>query len=422
MRRIEALLILCTAITLHSLVSCESKVPPSCDLSSRLEIARSLPPLERVPTIVIWDLHRKLSNNWQGYLRHIEMYDEWFMKGRTDLTCPVRCNITHELSPSTLRAAEAIVWWNRYTWVQRQFEDIWGGPLDSRCPEQRWYYTATEAKEMNNWILRYPPGGIMHMEVSYRKFTPGVFWLNVYDNDFDIIHSLKQPPTIAVNATRENRGKQAAVGAWMSACHPPWRIDNMKEMQKYIAIDSFGSCAHNKDVPPHWTHGETDIYVGRANQKVSIMRQRYKFVISFENQRLNDWVTEKFFAPILIGILPIYDGAPNIDLYNPAPKYVKKKPYLLVSDYPNLKALAEYIDYLDRNDTAYLEHMEFRNHFDDINPIWKNELDQHGYFYHPCKLCQHVHHHFYGTPIANLTRQHILPLHLRNPVKDKEEL
>ena len=45
--------------------------------------------------------------------------------------------------------------------------------------------------------------------------------------------------------------------------------------------------------------------------------RQYKFVIAFENSRANDYVTEKFYDPLLAGAVPIYLGAPNIETFAP---------------------------------------------------------------------------------------------------------
>lgn len=39
---------------------------------------------------------------------------------------------------------------------------------------------------------------------------------------------------------------------------------------------------------------------------------RYKFVIAFENSVCDDYITEKLWTPLRVGIVPIYFGAPNI--------------------------------------------------------------------------------------------------------------
>lgn len=42
---------------------------------------------------------------------------------------------------------------------------------------------------------------------------------------------------------------------------------------------------------------------------------RYKFVIAYENSVCTDYITEKIWRPLALGIVPIYFGAPNIEVY-----------------------------------------------------------------------------------------------------------
>lgn len=41
---------------------------------------------------------------------------------------------------------------------------------------------------------------------------------------------------------------------------------------------------------------------------------RYKFVIAYENSACDDYITEKLWRPLMLGVVPIYFGAPNIQV------------------------------------------------------------------------------------------------------------
>lgn len=41
---------------------------------------------------------------------------------------------------------------------------------------------------------------------------------------------------------------------------------------------------------------------------------RYKFVISYENSACDDYITEKLWRPLSLGVVPIYFGSPNIQV------------------------------------------------------------------------------------------------------------
>lgn len=41
---------------------------------------------------------------------------------------------------------------------------------------------------------------------------------------------------------------------------------------------------------------------------------RYKFVIAYENSVCSDYLTEKIWRPLTLGVVPVYFGAPNIEV------------------------------------------------------------------------------------------------------------
>jgi hypothetical protein len=66
--------------------------------------------------------------------------------------------------------------------------------------------------------------------------------------------------------------------------------------------------------------------------------------------------------------VPIVDGPPTYEGYIPT-----KRSVIYMDAYPNPKDLADYIQYLDGNDTAYLEYLSFRR--DAINIAPKDRLE-----------------------------------------------
>jgi len=77
------------------------------------------------------------------------------------------------------------------------------------------------------------------------------------------------------------------------------RLEVLKELMKHLPrIDSFGRCLHN---------------TGSANGKKLELLQPYKFTFAFENCNTKDYVTEKMYAALRCGSVPVYMGAPNIE-------------------------------------------------------------------------------------------------------------
>ena len=112
------------------------------------------------------------------------------------------------------------------------------------------------------------------------------------------------------------------------------RIEYLAELMQHIHIDSYGQLFHNADLP------HDNGYLNK--QKIA---SEYKFVIAFENAINDDYVTEKFFDPLLVGSIPVYLGAPNIDVFSPG-----HNAFVDVRNYPDPKDLALDLNRFCEND------------------------------------------------------------------------
>ena len=85
------------------------------------------------------------------------------------------------------------------------------------------------------------------------------------------------------------------------------------------------------------------------------MISKYKFSIAFENAIAKDYVTEKFFDPLIMGSVPIYLGAPNIEEFAPGDHC-----YIHVDAFPSVKALADHILELDNDRAEYDAYLDWK--------------------------------------------------------------
>ena len=390
---------------------------PVCTVRSKIAAGRAAPPSSRVPTLLFWDT--------EGV--NYEMFSIWFGASAYQ-RCPVQCRIVKadgrgteprtQARTTELPHAEAVL--------------FWATPLDKglnvtrdKCPGQLWLQASTEAFDIH--ILdRTPPTGAgfdgagadpaallagtsspspIDLEVSWRRaLGPSkVSWLNNWDWNYDYDSLLNtsdsklrelvlQPAT----KTRAGRDKdQAAVAAFISNCGAMSpRLSMLSELQRHIPVDSFGGCAHSKDVPAHWDQGESDLSRGLLTQKNRILLNRYKFLLSFENQETPDYVTEKYFHPLQIGVLPIVLGAQNIAEYSPAHPGAPPA-FLNIRDFASIADLARKIDELDRDDDAYLEYFAWRKAA--AYPPLFAEASNYSWRDSPCQVCQSLHQKLYGT-------------------------
>lgn len=130
------------------------------------------------------------------------------------------------------------------------------------------------------------------------------------------------------------------------------RQEYLSELMKYLSIDSYGNWRRNKQL------SEDNGY----RSKMELLKS-YRFTIAFENAVGKDYVTEKFYEPLLSGSVPIYLGAPNINDFSPSPSA-----FINVCDYPDPKDLADVIQRYCEDEQMYTTFFDWKKRA--INPTF----------------------------------------------------
>lgn len=142
-------------------------------------------------------------------------------------------------------------------------------------------------------------------------------------------------------------------------CNPPSDRDSyVQELMKYIKIDSFGPCLNNKKMP-----SSIDGFHKLNDEAYYKFLARYKFHISFENAICKDYMTEKLFRPLEIGVVPIYMGSSDARRFMP-----NDHSAIFVSEFESPKELAKYLNELDNDDSKYNEYLQ--HHHKGIENDW----------------------------------------------------
>nr|XP_031296016.1 alpha-(1,3)-fucosyltransferase 10 isoform X4 [Camelus dromedarius] len=136
-----------------------------------------------------------------------------------------------------------------------------------------------------------------------------------------------------------------------SDCDPPSDRDSyVRELMAYIEVDSYGECLRNRDLPEQLA----DPASMDADGFYRILAQ-YKFILAFENAVCDDYITEKFWRPLKLGVVPVYHGSPSIADWLPS-----NRSAILVSAFSHPRELAGYIRQLDRDDGRYAAYIEWK--------------------------------------------------------------
>lgn len=147
------------------------------------------------------------------------------------------------------------------------------------------------------------------------------------------------------------------------------REDYVRELQNYIPIDIYGKCGKLK------ASSEGDGTIFRR-----ILAKQYKFYIAFENSDCDDYITEKFWNSLSLGLIPIVRGNRN--------NYEKLAPpnsYIHADSFPSPRHLARHLKRVAYNVTLFHEYHQWRRIYDaefkliTANTDWR------------CDLCKQVH-------------------------------
>ena len=131
-------------------------------------------------------------------------------------------------------------------------------------------------------------------------------------------------------------------------CNPPSDRDRyVKELMKYIDVDSYGPCLNNKKLPEN-----IDGFHNFDSLDFHAFLSKYKFHIAFENAICDGYMTEKLFRPLKVGSVPIYLGSPSVLDWLP-----NENSAILASDFLGPKELAHYLSDLNHEDEVYNTHL-----------------------------------------------------------------
>ncbi|KAK5581056.1 hypothetical protein RB653_001084 [Dictyostelium firmibasis] len=137
------------------------------------------------------------------------------------------------------------------------------------------------------------------------------------------------------------------------------RNELVKELMKYITVDSYGSCLNNMPTSDFLKRSSEDPFNRKRNFIV-----RYKFTIVFENSICKDYVSEKVLDALAGGSVPVYMGHLN------TLKYLPYKSFIFVGDFDSIEDLANYLKYLDQNQEEYNKYQIWRTNENAIEQ-WK---------------------------------------------------
>lgn len=164
-------------------------------------------------------------------------------------------------------------------------------------------------------------------------------------------------------------GKKRKVAWVASNCKTSSRREEfVNQLEKYIPIDTYGKC------------GNLTADSESANNFREMIAQDYLFYIAFENSDCDDYISEKFWNSLHVGLIPIVRGL--------RPNYKKLAPpnsYIQVESFVSPKQLATHLEQISRNTTLFHQYHQWRRLYDANYKFFTTNSNW------MCDLCKEVH-------------------------------
>jgi len=178
---------------------------------------------------------------------------------------------------------------------------------------------------------------LFNIEVSYRQsadiWTPYIPTNLPEDYAKVTIGSRKKNLCAFISSNWDESGRRAYV----------------RDLFRHLDVHSYGKFMRNKRL----------LLDRGISTKLRVMK-KYAFTLAFENSIETDYVTEKFYQPLMSGCIPVYLGAPNIGDFAPG-----ERCFVNACDFETPARLADFIKQADPE-----EFQSWRRH--DLRPSFKN--------------------------------------------------
>lgn len=185
--------------------------------------------------------------------------------------------------------------------------------------EGSWYYPSLDIKKNKNYLST--TSFLSEVPVPYFSFA-----------DYNI-----QSPEVPFASV-----KKYALFLASNCASKSNRENLVKYLMNRVPVKSLGKCLRNSQDSS-----------GSYNSKSLIMKQ-YALYFSFENQLVDDYVTEKLWGALSSGTIPVYKGAPNIK------DHVPENSIVSVDLFSSLDELANHLNEILKNETLYYEYHKWR--------------------------------------------------------------
>ncbi|XP_038061895.1 alpha-(1,3)-fucosyltransferase 11-like [Patiria miniata] len=223
---------------------------------------------------------------------------------------------------------------------------------EAPLPRQPWHEWALlhEESPLNNQIFSHD---VMMSQFNHTSTFRRESHYPITTQHINNLEYFTERKPFPLNVKNQHREKLAPIVYIQTHCNVPSDRDRyVKELMKYIDVDSYGKCLNNKKLPESLRDPVESMEAKEFHDFIA----RYKFHLAFENGICEDYITEKLIRPLHVGSVPIYRGSPSVKDWMP-----NDHSFILADNFDSPQKLAEFIKGLDKNDKEYLRYLEFKD-------------------------------------------------------------
>ncbi|XP_078361045.1 GDP-fucose protein O-fucosyltransferase 4-like [Oculina patagonica] len=201
------------------------------------------------------------------------------------------------------------------------------------------------------WILLTQENPVYTPVLTKPSFMSKFKLLRSYRLDSDFPDPTFWMPAVAPPIPFKD--KDGFVMAAFSNCERV-RTEYMRQLMKFVEIDSYGACLRNK-------HGLVARY-GKKNgtdfrDVKTELAKKYKFTLVFFNQDCDYFVDAQLSHALQAGSVPVIMSTDKLDEFLPGNL---RHAVIKVRDFKSPRQLAEYLKYLNTNETEYNKYLEWK--------------------------------------------------------------
>ena len=201
------------------------------------------------------------------------------------------------------------------------------------------------------WILQTQENPVYTPSLTNPNFMSKFNLLRSYRLDSDFPDPTFTKPNVTPPVPFKD--KDGLILAVFSNCEPV-RTEYMRQLMKFVQVDSYGACLRNKQGLVNRYGSEN----GKEFREVKTdLARRYKFSLVFFNQDCDYFVDAQLSHALNAGSVPVVMSTDKLDEFLPGNL---KRSVIRVRDFKSPQQLAEYLKYLGNTEAEYNKFLEWK--------------------------------------------------------------